>query len=223
MAHVTISGDEFLTHDLPDWRYLRFAIHARFGTGDFLGSLRLANAIAEVAEEMDHHPDLDVRYGRLDIKLSSHDAGGVTDRDVDLARVISDLAAAQECEARPVEVTSLELALDTPDLAAVKPFWRAFLGMADDPREDDLIVEKSGQLPSLWFQPTDSEEDDRQRFHLDLFVPHDQAEARVAAAVAAGGRLVTDEYAPSFWVLEDAEGNQACVCTALDTADDTVG
>lgn len=219
MAHVIIGGDEFLTHDLHDWRYLRSAIHARFGTGDFLGSLRLANAIGEAAEEMDHHPDLDVRYGRLDIRLSSHDAGGVTDRDLDLARVISDLAAAQDCEARPVEVTSLELALDTPDLEAIKPFWRAFLGMVDDSREDDVIVEKSGQLPNLWFQSTDSKDADRQRFHLDVFVPHDQAEERVAATVAAGGRLVTDEYAPSYWVLEDAEGNQGCVCTGLETAD----
>jgi 4a-hydroxytetrahydrobiopterin dehydratase len=215
----TISGEEFLKHDLADWRYLRSAIHARFGTGDFLGSLQLANAIGDAAEEMNHHPDLDVRYGRLDIKLSSHDVAGVTARDVDLARVISDLAAAQGCLARPVEVTSLELALDTPDLEAIKPFWSALLGMADHPREDDLIVEQSGQLPNLWFQATDSAAPDRQRFHLDVFVPHDRAEERIAAAVAAGGRLVTDEYAPCYWVLEDAEGNHGCVCTGLETAD----
>lgn len=40
------------------------------------------------------------------------------------------------------------------------------------------------------------------------------AEARIAAAIAAGGRLVTDEYAPSFWVLADTEGNEACISTA---------
>jgi 4a-hydroxytetrahydrobiopterin dehydratase len=44
-------------------------------------------------------------------------------------------------------------------------------------------------------------------------VPHDQAEQRVAAAIAAGGRLVTDEHAPAWWVLADPEGNQACVAT----------
>jgi 4a-hydroxytetrahydrobiopterin dehydratase len=53
----------------------------------------------------------------------------------------------------------------------------------------------------------------RNRIHVDVWVPHDQAEARVAAAIAAGGHLVTDEHAPSWWVLADAEGNEACVAT----------
>ena len=55
----------------------------------------------------------------------------------------------------------------------------------------------------------------RQRFHIDLWVPHDVAEERIAAAVAAGGRVVDDENAPSFVVLADPEGNKACVCTCL--------
>ena len=55
----------------------------------------------------------------------------------------------------------------------------------------------------------------RNRIHLDVAVPHEQAEARVAAAVAAGGHLVTDAYAPKWWVLADAEGNEACIATWL--------
>jgi 4a-hydroxytetrahydrobiopterin dehydratase len=51
-------------------------------------------------------------------------------------------------------------------------------------------------------------------------VPHELAEERVAAAIAAGGRLVTVEYARSWWVLADAEGNEACVCTWQDRSDD---
>ncbi len=53
----------------------------------------------------------------------------------------------------------------------------------------------------------------RNRIHLDVIVPHDVAEERVAAALAAGGRLVSADRAPAFWVLADAEGNEACVCT----------
>ena len=53
--------------------------------------------------------------------------------------------------------------------------------------------------------------------HLDVWVPHDQAEARVAAAIAAGGHLVTDQWAPSWWVLADPEGNEACVATWIGT------
>ncbi len=54
---------------------------------------------------------------------------------------------------------------------------------------------------------------ERSRFHIDVDVPHDQAAARIEAAIAAGGRLVTDEFAPAWWVLADADGNEACVCT----------
>jgi 4a-hydroxytetrahydrobiopterin dehydratase len=57
----------------------------------------------------------------------------------------------------------------------------------------------------------------RSRIHLDVWVPHDQAEARVAAAVATGGRVVSDEMAPSGWVLADPEGNEACVATWIGT------
>lgn len=53
---------------------------------------------------------------------------------------------------------------------------------------------------------------ERNRIHIDVYVPREQAEHRVAAVVAAGGRLVTDEHAPSWWVLADAEGNELCVC-----------
>jgi 4a-hydroxytetrahydrobiopterin dehydratase len=53
----------------------------------------------------------------------------------------------------------------------------------------------------------------RNRMHIDVWVPHDQAEARVAAAIAAGGRLVTDAHAPMWWVLADPEGNEADVAT----------
>jgi len=56
---------------------------------------------------------------------------------------------------------------------------------------------------------------ERNRIHIDVWVPPDQAQARIAAAIAAGGHLVTDEYAPAWWTLEDAEGNLADVATTM--------
>ena len=56
----------------------------------------------------------------------------------------------------------------------------------------------------------------RNRVHLDVTVPHDETGLRVSAALAAGGRLVSDARARRFWVLSDAEGNECCICTWLD-------
>ena len=135
------------------------------------------------------------------------------DRDIRLARRISELAAGLGAEARPADVQALELALDTPDFARVKPFWAAVLGLEENPDVPDEVADGGGVLPSLWFQETDAHETPRQRFHLDIWVPHDVAQARITAALEAGGTLVSDSEAPSFTVLADADGNKACVCT----------
>jgi 4a-hydroxytetrahydrobiopterin dehydratase len=105
------------------------------------------------------------------------------------------------------------------DIPAIRPFWKAVLGYADEPGSDgadDAIVDPAGQLPALWFQQMDSPRPQRNRIHFDITVAHDEAAQRVRAALAAGGRLVDDSSARSFWVLADAEGNEACVCTWTD-------
>ena len=197
---------------LDDWRVLLGALQTRFATGDFVTGLRMVNRIGAAAEEANHHPDLDLRYPHLNVRLVSHDVGGLTQRDVRLARRISEIAAEEGVAASPGEVQSLELALDTPDGQGLMPFWGAVLGLEASERYPE-VNDRSGSLPALWFQETDSSAPDRQRFHLDITVPHDVAEARIAAALEAGGTLVSDKRAPAFWVLADAEGNKVCVCT----------
>jgi 4a-hydroxytetrahydrobiopterin dehydratase len=83
----------------PGWRAAGNALHARFSTGDFASGLRFVNAIGAAAEEADHHPDIDLRYGHVEVHLWSHDAGGVTRRDHRLATRISELAAEAGLEA----------------------------------------------------------------------------------------------------------------------------
>lgn len=197
---------------LSDWRLLFSALHARFRTRSFAAGLELVNRIGEEAEAMNHHPDLDLRYPHLNVRLTSHDTGGVTTRDVRLARKISEFAASADVAADPSVVSVVELALDSEDYRAIKPFWRAVLALRDSRAEDEL-VDPDGALPTLWFQETDAHEPPRQRFHLDVRVPPEVARERIDAALAAGGTLVTDEHAPSFWVLADAQGNKACVTT----------
>ena len=208
----TLTPQQVEAEGLADWRVLFQALHARFRTGDFATGLRLVEGIGAAAEEMNHHPDLDLRYGQVHVRLFSHDVFGVTSRDLTLARRISELAAGLGVTADPSAVQVLEIGLDSADAAAIKPFWRAVLGLRDSPLHDELI-DGTGILPTLWFQPTEPHDEPRQRFHLDIRVPPEEAFARVEAALAAGGALVSDDRAPAFWVLADAEGNKACVTT----------
>ena len=210
-----LTNTQILDAHLDDWRKLAQALHARFRTGDFVTGLKFISAAAEAAEAANHHPDVTLTYPFVDVKLISHDVSEVTERDIDLARKISEIAHEQGISAEPSAVTELELALDTADLAAVGPFWAALLTGNPDSLKGDDVVDPGGRVPLLWFQDTDAHETPRQRFHIDLWVPHDVAEDRISAAVAAGGRVVDDENAPSFVVLADPEGNKACVCTCL--------
>jgi 4a-hydroxytetrahydrobiopterin dehydratase len=210
MSDTTLGQADVDAADLPDWRLLGTALHTRFRTGNFAAGLRLLGAIGEAAEQANHHPDLDLRYPHLNIRLYSHDAGGVTARDVSLARTISELASEQGVSAAPSDVEVVELALDTPDYNAIKPFWRAALGYKDNPHLDDELRNDDGAHPMLWFQASGSDEP-RQRFHIDVRVPKEVAEQRIDAAVAAGGTVVDE--APTFVVLADPEGNKICICS----------
>lgn len=199
---------------IPDWRLLVRALHTRFETGDWATGQALLERIGAAAEEANHHPDVRLGYGHLDVALMSHDAGAVTERDLAMARTISALATEAGVVARPEQVARIEIALDTADAPAAARFWSAVLGIESD--SSDEVADLAEQLPTLWFQDTDAHAEPRQRFHLDLWVPPELAQQRIDAALAAGGSLVSDSEAPSFWVLADPEGNKVCICTSQD-------
>ena len=210
----TLRYPEVRAEELEDWRFFLQKLHARFRTGSFVKGLELVTRITEAAEAADHHPDVVLTYPHVDVDLHSHDVHGVTSRDVDLARQISALAAELGVEAAPREVSTLELALDVPDAAEVKPFWAAVLGYADA-AHDVEVTDPGGRNATVWFQEAPGATGEvQQRFHLDIVVPREVAEERVQAAVDAGGTLVSTDAVPAFWVLADAHGNKVCVCTA---------
>lgn len=210
--HEKLTGDQVAELGLDDWRPILGSLRARFTTGDFVTGVRLASAIAEAAEELNHHPDLDLRYPHLDVRLTSHDVGGKTTRDVELARRVSAIAGDLGIGSEPAVVQELELGLDTWDADEIRPFWAAVLAVED---RGDELVDSSGVLPTIWFQETDRHDEPRMRFHLDITVPPEAAQARIEAAVAAGGAVVSRDFEPSFTVLADAQGNKVCVCTHL--------
>lgn len=210
----TLTGPQIADADLEGWAFLLGGLQTRITTGDFATGLALVDAVGAAAEQMDHHPDLDLRYGHVDVRLSSHDSGGVTGRDIRLARKISGLAAEAGVALEAGSVSRLELALDTPALQTVLPFWGAVLGLThrSGPDSGDELTDPAGVLPTVWFQESGSEEP-RQRWHPDLWVDPAQVQPRIDAALTAGGTLVSEAEAPSFWVLADPEGNRVCLCT----------
>ena len=193
-----------------DWRVLFEGASAHFRTRSFAAGVAFVAAIGRLADAA-HHPDVDLRYGSVTVRLTTHDIDGLSERDIALARQISAAARELGIPTDPTAVQTVQITIDALAGPAVMPFWRALLGYQAVGDED--LVDPRRRGPSFWFQQMDAPRPQRNRIHVDVAVPHDQAEARVAAALAAGGRLVTDHHAPAWWVLADAEGNEACVVT----------
>lgn len=222
---TTLSPADVASELLDDWRYLMGALHARFDTGDFATGLRLVTEIGAAAEAAGHHPDLDLRYPFVSVRLTSHDVGGVTMRDVRLAREISRHADGVGAASQPDQVRVVEWALDTRAHPEVAPFWAAVLGRPAPDDGQDALADPDGTGLGVWFQEASEatssvENPPEQRWHVDVSVASEVAERRVQEVVAAGGTLVSDERAPSFWVLADAHGNQACICTSVGTTEE---
>jgi 4a-hydroxytetrahydrobiopterin dehydratase len=207
----TLTTTEIRDAGLTDWRQLARGLYGRFRTGSYATGLAFVTAVSQVAEEMNHHPDVKLTYPRVELRLWSHDAAGLTQRDVDLARRISEIADGLGVGAEPDELSELELALDTAEPAKLAPFWAALLTGDPANTQGDDVIDPAGRVPLLWFQRTDPHETPKQRFHLDLWVPTDVARRRVEAALAAGGTVADDEP-DTFTVLADPDGNRVCVC-----------
>jgi 4a-hydroxytetrahydrobiopterin dehydratase len=209
------------------WRYLLDDLAVSVPVQSLAqGSALAAAAVAAGGADADGHLRVDLRPDRVELSVQDRRTGAVTGRDAELAHRIAaavaglGLAGSGSTSAEsPRPVQALEMAIDALDIPAVQPFWKAVLGFVDQSDGDDpsyAIVDPAGQLPPLWFQQMDAPRPQRNRVHFDIVVAHDEAEARVRAALAAGGRLVDDSFARSFWVLADAEGNEVCVCTWTD-------
>lgn len=207
--------------ELGEWRYLLGRLETTYRCGSFGAAGSLVEDIAAAADAAGHHPDLDLRYpGVVHIALTTHAANATTtELDVALAVTISALAAAAGATCEPTAAQGYELAIDAVDADAVRPFWEAVLAyrpVQHRPGGPIALVDPARIGPAVWFQDMDEPRPQRNRIHVDITVPHDVAAERVAAAVAAGGRVVSDDRARAWWVLADVEGNEACVCTWQD-------
>ena len=209
------------------WRYLLGTLAVAVPVTSLAQATEVAAAaVAACGADADGHLRVDLRPDRVELTVGTAALGEVTGRDTRLAHDVAGAVAAlglhpagPTSEHTPRPVQQLEMAIDAMDIPAIRPFWKAVLAYVDEPGSTSpsgAIVDPAGQSPPLWFQQMDAPRPQRNRVHFDITVAHDEAGARVHAAVAAGGKLVNDSFARSFWVLADAEGNEVCVCTWTD-------
>lgn len=206
------------------WRFVLGAVRTSVPVTSLAQAAEVAARVAATAGgDGDGSLWMDVRGDRVVLTLQSLATGWVTPLEIDLARrlsvAVSELGLRADPEIGdqgPRSVQMVEIAIDALDIAAIRPFWKAVMGYADEAGAsgpEDALVDPVGQGPAIWFQQMDAPRPQRNRIHFDVSVPHDEAPLRIAAALAAGGVLLSDAAAPAFWVLADAEGNEACVTT----------
>lgn len=203
------------------WRYLLGSLICVVDTTSLSDAAQLVHVLSQL-DGADQRLHLQLGPGRLEIDVQDPQIEAVTQNDVVLAKQISAHLASRGRRAVATGARRgpqiIELAIDAMNIGAIRPFWKAVLGYVDPVAGDQApwIVDPAGQLAPVWFQQMDSPRAERNRIHFDVTVAHDEASKRVDAALAAGGRLLDDSRAQSFWVLADTEGNEACICTWLD-------
>jgi len=170
------------TSGVEDWRVLGDGACAYFRTGSFAAGARLVDAISGLAGLDAHHPDVDVRFEGVTVRLITitDDYYGLSERDVELALEISAVARELGVPADPTSLQSLQIAIDALVRPEVMPFWRAVLGYRDREGGGEDLIDPLGRGPMVWFQQMDTPRPQRNRIHIDVWVPHDRAEARVA-------------------------------------------
>lgn len=224
-----LSSSEIAAANLKDWRKLAQGLHARYLIDNFQEGARFVTRVSEAGSEIGHHPGVAMADSYVDLKLVSPDAvyregskehivEWVTQKDIEMARRVSSIAAQQGLTADPASVSMIELGLDTARSAVIAPVWAAL--MTGEPSAQghgspsDEIRDATNRVPNLWFADEVSGKTAVQRLHLEIYVASEVIELRVAAAVAAGASVVEESSSPSSVVIADQDGNTAVLIVA---------
>lgn len=189
---------------------------AFFRTGSFAASVRFVQAIGGLVGEGDE-PDIDIRGDGVTVLIRAFRTRGygLVQGDLDLARAISTAARDLGLAAEPAAIQSLSIIPGALDRRAIMPFWQAVLAYDRRPESpDEDLVDPHGRLAPFWFEQMDEPRSDGAgTIHLVAWVPWDEAESRVAAGLAAGGRLIRHNLEEKFWTLADPAGNEVDIAT----------
>ena len=206
---------EFLSaDDVDDWVVLHGGPTAVFRVGSLVEAAQLASAVAELPG-LEPRTLLTVAADRLTVKLT-REIWGTEARHVEVARAISALAREQGAAADRSAVQEVQLAVAAKPDEIDLGFWRTVLGYAE--LHEDNGLDPNGQSSTVWMQDLDPAKPLRHAMHVDVSVAREHADARMQAAVAAGGRVVDDSAAPGAWILADRSGNKVCIAAWPDGA-----
>ncbi len=216
MTHVTSAEAQ---EQLPGWTVVDGRLEVSVRAKDFTQAIEFVNRFTNFATAHEQHHDFEIRYNPIRMRVVSHDVGHQTDRDIRFATSVDVLIEEMQLKRQPEKIARTHLGLASSDVAAIKPFWQAILNFKGD---ENMIVDRSDVLPPIRFhQFADATASTDEvnlsgalgKAHMDVFLPADQAESRVQAAVEAGGKLLNDTEAPTEWELADADGNRIFVRT----------
>ena len=200
---------------LDDWVVLHGGATAVFRVRSLTEAATLAGALAAVPGLAGSGALLTVADRALTVRLT-RDVWSLETRHVDLARAASAVARDHGAPADRAAVQEVQLAIAAKPADIDLGFWRAVLGYA--PTADDNGTDPLGHGSTVWMQELPEAKALRHAMHVDVSVAREQAQARLDAAVAAGGRIVDDSEAPSAWILADRAGNKVCITAWPDGA-----
>lgn len=213
-----ISAAEF--HRAPgvsDWRVTGTGPQAVFTATSLAHAADLLAPVVAAAERFGVRPDVDVRPEGVVVRVPYRDFDGIPAAAADFAAAVSAAAAELRLTPDPSRAQSIGIYVAQHSRADARPFFAAALGYEDLGDTDAVDPLRCG--PQLAFNPITGDVPARGRTHLDVFVPADQARARVDAALAAGGRLADDSHAPAWWSLASPDNHGVDIASWTDTSE----
>jgi 4a-hydroxytetrahydrobiopterin dehydratase len=216
MTDRILSRQFHATAGAEAWRVLPEGAYAFFRTESFPASIRFVDAIRDLVGDGDA-PDVDIRGDGVTVLIRAFKGleFGLVRTDLDRALAISTMARDAGLNAEPAAIQSLSIIPGATDRREIMPFWQGVLGY--DPRPDSPdgdLVDRHARLAPFWFEEMDQlRPDGAGTIHIVVWVPWDQAESRIAAGLAAGGRVVRHNVEEGFWTLADPAGNEVDIAT----------
>jgi 4a-hydroxytetrahydrobiopterin dehydratase len=216
--NADIKINEFLTTDgTQDWRVVSDGAVAFYRTDSLAASAAFVSRLSGIPGLGDHQFGIDIRAEGVTVRVVTlrDDYMGMTRRDAELAREVAKVAGEMGLRSDPSAIQSVLVIPAAPNRAEVMPFWRAVMGYVprpDSPDED--LIDPHDRNVALWVEEMEeARPGNLGAIHLAVWLPYEEAQARVDAALAAGGRLVRDDFAPAWWTIADAYGNEVDVAT----------